>query len=239
MSFGLEEPDKKIDYKTRDLNLYEQWNKDKSKKNMSILIKHLSPILTKEVSNISGSIPTAALQGEVKTWAVKAVKSFDPSRGFALSTHVINYIQRAKRLNYKFQNVARLPESMHLDFNKYNRALTQLSEELNQEPTTEHIAERLGWSKNKVERFKARIYSDYIESAEDLPSEVSAYSDKSILLKSLLSHLDETEKFILANKGNYSSTELADKLGINVNRLNYLIKKLTSKIQDLKQELNL
>lgn len=229
----------KIDYKSKDIELYNNWSQTKSKKDMSRLLNHLTPILTKEVSSIAGSVPTAALMGEAKIWAVKAVKTFDPSKGFALSTHVTNYIRRTKRVNYKYQNAARLPEHMQLDFHHYNRAVQLLTDELNEEPTSQHIADRLGWTKSRVEKFKSRIYSDHIESANENPTQLTEFSDNNLLMQDLLSRLTDQEKFILMNKGKLSATELAKALDVDTNRLNYLQRKLRDKIAALKIELGM
>lgn len=229
----------KTDYKSKDMELYNQWAKTRSKKDMSKLIRHLQPLISRQVINVSGTLPVAALEGEARDWAIKGVKTFDPSRGFALGTHITNYVQRVKRLNYKYQNAARLPEDMHLDFHKYNRALEQLRDETNEEPEVEAIANRLGWSKNQVTRFKNRIFTEGIESLEENPTQVSKYSDDNILMGHLLSHLTEDEKIILKHKGTISATELAAKLGVNTNRLNYLQSNLKKKILGLKQELGL
>lgn len=232
-------PQIKIDYKSKDMELYNRWKQSKSRGDMSRLVNHLDPIIYKAVSTVSGSVPTSALTGEAKVWTIKAIKSFDPGRGFALSTHVTNYIKRIKRLNYKYQNVARLPEHMQREYHMWNTAKQQLSDELNGEPSTEEMAKRLGWTKPKVERFNSRVYSDLAESSEEHPSEVTRYSDNDLLMKALISHLTENEKFILLNKGKISSSELAAKLGYNTNRLNYEQKKLVDKISLLKVELGL
>jgi DNA-directed RNA polymerase specialized sigma subunit len=241
MDDGIDEPivPEKIDYKSKDIALYNNWAQTKSKKDMSKLINHLAPILTKEVSSVAGSVPTVALMGEAKIWAIKAVKTFDPNKGFALSTHVTNYIRRTKRVNYKYQNFARLPEHMQLDFHHYNRAVQSLTDEMNEEPTSQHIADRLGWSKSRVDKFKSRIYSDHIESANENPTQVSEFSDNNLLLKSLLSHLNEQETFILNNRGKMSSVQLAEKIGVDTNRLNYLMRKLRDKVAQLKIELGM
>jgi len=224
----------KIDHKAKDTLLYNRWAETKSKKDMSRLLKQLSPIIYRQVSRVSGSLPTAALEGEALNWAIKGVETFDPSKGFALSTHITNYIQRVNRLNYKYQNAVRLPEDMQREYSQYNRALEQLRDELNSEPTSEDIAKRLSWSVKKVDRFKERLFAEHIESKEENPSQMSEYSDENIMLAHIMSHLTEDEKKILKYKGKISSTELADKLGVNTNRLNYLQSNLRKKIQQLK-----
>jgi DNA-directed RNA polymerase specialized sigma subunit len=232
-------PIPKVDYKTKDTDLYNNWAKTKSKRDMTVLVKHLNPLIIKEVNRGVGTLPTTALMGEAKHWAVKAIKTFDPSKGFALSTHVTNYIQRTRRLNYKYQLTARLPEDMRTDYPEYNRAKSVLLEELNEEPTVDQIASRLGWSKAKVQRFNDRVYTDQIESANENSTQVSEYSDNDLRMKHLLSQLTDEERFILRNKGKMSATELASRLGVNTQRLNYVQRKLINKIVLLKQEVGL
>lgn len=229
----------KIDYKAKDLELYNNWAASKSKKDMSILVNHLNPLIYKEVSRATGTLPVSALNAEGKIWAINAVKTYDPSKGFALSTHVSNYLQRVRRMNAKYQHVARLPENMKWDYHMYNNATSQLQDELNRDPTEQEVADRLGWSKGVVVKFRQRIFSDHIESANENPTEVLQYDDNNLLMKELMSHLTPDEKIILNYKGKITATELAAKLGVNNNRLNYLQNKLVNKITNLKHELRM
>jgi RNA polymerase sigma factor (sigma-70 family) len=234
----IEEPlvPQKIDYKAKDALLFNQWNETKSKRDMSTLVNHLSPLIYREVSRAAGTLPLSALNAEGKNWTIKAIKTFDPEKGFALSTHVTNYLQRVRRMNYKYQHAARLPENMKREFHKYNSSLSQLSEELNRDPSEEEMAAHLGWSKGTVIKFKKSVYSDLLESEGDKPSEVVEYSDTNLLMNNMMTHLTEDEKFILRNKGKLSATELALKLGVNNNRLNYLQNKLIVKIKKIQSE---
>lgn len=235
----LEKPiiPEKIDYKAKDMHLYNTWKESGSKKDLTKLVTHLSPLIYREVSRASGTLPTSALNAEGLNWTIKAIHTYDPDKGFALSTHVTNYLQRVRRMNYKYQHVAKLPENMKRDYNKYNTALTQLSDELNRDPTEEELAARLGWSKGVVVRFKQRVFSDLIDTDDEKPDQVVEFSDQNILMNNLMSRLTEDEKTILKYKGKIPAPELAAKLGVNTNRLNYLQNKLVKKITDLKSEL--
>lgn len=237
----LDEPiiPQKIDYKAKDTLLYNTWNETKSKKNMSNLVGHLSPLIYKEVSRASGTLPVAALNSEGKIWAIKAIKTFDPDKGFALSTHVTNYLQRVRRMNYKYQHAVRPPENVKREFHKFENAKMNLTDELNRDPSEEEMAERLGWSKGAVTKFGSRIYSEYLESGDPQPAEVVKYTDDNLLMDSLMSRLTPEEKLIVRQKGKMPAGELAEKLGVNTNRLNYLQSKLVSKIQGIKMELGL
>lgn len=225
--------------RAQDLALFHKWKASGSREDMGKLVNQLSPFIYKEVSRASGSLPTAALNAEAKKWTIKAIQTFEPERGFALSTHVMNYLPKVRRLNYKYQNAVRLPENMQLQFHEYNKSLAQLSDELNREPTEEEMSKHLGWSKAYVVKFKGSLYADLLEGASEKPAELTQYSDNSILFKHLLEQLTPQEKMIWDLNKEISSTELAAKLGVNINRLNYLKDSLKKKVLKLKTELGI
>ncbi len=222
--------------KDQDQALYEQWKSTGSKAHMGQLVNSLSGLIFAEVQRASGTLPRAALTAEAKKWAIKAIQTYDPSKGTTISTHVANYLPKTRRLNYKFQNAVRLPENMQLKFHEYNHTLTTLSEELNRDPTDEELATRLGWSKPQTVRFKNSLYADLIESGEANGHEYTHFNENAILMEHLMSQLDEQEKFILNNSKAFSSTEMAKRLGVNLNRFNYLKNKLVEKIRSIKHE---
>jgi DNA-directed RNA polymerase specialized sigma subunit len=219
--------------KQKDQEAYDNWQKTGSKKHLGELMDQLGKVIYSEVKRASGSLPTAALSAEAKKWTVKAIQSYDPSKGTAISTHVMNYLPKIRRMNYKFQNAVRLPENMQLKFHDYNHAITGLTDELNREPTDVELAARLGWSKPQTIKFKNSLYSDLIESSSERPGEFTQFNQQALLMEHLMSQLDETEKYILDNSKILSSAELAAKLNINLNRLNYLKNKLVEKIKDI------
>lgn len=222
--------------KNKDQEAFEAWRKTGSKKDLGLLIHQLSPIIYAEVKRTSGTLPTAALSAEAKKWAFKAIQTYDPDKGTAISTHVVNYLQKTRRLNYKFQNAVRLPENMQLKYHEFNHARVMLEDELNREPTDEELAKKLGWSKPQTVKFKNSLYNDLIESNSERPSEFTQFNNQAILMEHILSQLDTQEKFILDNSKTLSSTELANKLGVNLNRLNYLKSKLIAKIKKIQEE---
>lgn len=227
------------DYKAQDSHLFNQWNTTKSKEDLSKLLKHLSPIINSEVNRSAGTLPKSALAGMAKIYAVKAIKSYDPSKGAALSTHVVSRIQKIRRLNAKYANNARLPEDQYYEFRHYKKHLTNLNDELNREPTPEELAKSMGWSKGKVIKFKSRLYDDLIESVAERSSQMTEHSDRTILMSHLLDRLTPDERLIVESKGTIPAPELAKKLGVNTNRLNYMQRKLVDKIKGIQKEIGL
>jgi DNA-directed RNA polymerase specialized sigma subunit len=225
--------------KTKDQELFDRWKQSGSKKDLNTLIGQLSGVIYSEVNRASGTLPTAALQLEAKKWTLKAIKTYDPSKGTTLNTHVSNYLPKIRRMNYKYQNAVRLPENMQLNFHEYNRNLNQLTEDLNRDPTDEEMSKALGWSKPHVIKFKNSLYADHIESANERPSEFSSYDDSSILMKHLTDQLTPDELYILNSTKSKSVSEIAQHLGVNTQRYNYLRSKLIRKVEDIKADIGL
>lgn len=225
--------------KRQDLELYHQWKNNGDKSSLSSLVRQLHPVIFTEVRRASGTLPPAALSAEAKKWTVRAIQNFDPTKGVALSTHVTNYLPKIRRLNYKYTNSARLPENLHLKYTEFHNATSHLENELGRPPSDEEIAKRIGWSKPLVTKFKSSLYEDLVESGDARMPESEQFNYNTMLMDHLMNSLDTTEKTILENAKELSSQELADKLGVNIARLNYLKTKLRDKIQGIKNEIKM
>lgn len=223
-----------------DTDLYNTWNRTKSPADLSKLMKHVQPLIWSEVNRASGSLPTSALSSEAKHWAFEAIKSFDPNKGVKLSTHIVNYLPKVRRLNYKYQNVVRLPENLQLQYHSYKTGLDNLTEDKGREPSEAELAAHLGWSQKAVKKYKSILYQDLHESGQTRASEALQFDTNRILFDHLMSTLSTEDKVILDGvKAGMSSPDLAARLGVNINRLNYLKANLTKRIAAVKKEINM
>lgn len=225
------------DVKRKDQELFEAWQKTGDKRAMGQLVTQLSPLIYAEVRRQEGTLPTAALAAEATKWTIRAIKNYDPTKGASLSTHVVSYLPKVRRLNYKYQNAARLPENKQLQFHVYDKALQDLTDRLNRDPTSDEMAAELGWSKGNVVKFKNSLYSDLVESASARPAEMSHFNEEKIMLDHILSSITPEEKIIWEDSKNLTAEELANKLGVNINRLNYLKSKLKNKVFEIKNQI--
>lgn len=234
--------DVKQDKQTRrqkDIDLFHEWKNTGSKQALGALIGQISPLIYTEVQRQSGSLPPSALSAEGKRWAIRALKTYDPKHGAAISTHVVGYLRKVRRMNYRFQNSARLPENLQLQYHLWDKALQDLKDKLNREPTEEEMAAALGWSKPQVIKYRNSLYEDLIESASAKPFETMQFNENKILLDHIMDQLSPEEKTIWEFSKKLSSDELAKKLNVNVNRLNYLKSKLKTKVQTIKNSIGM
>lgn len=222
--------------KEHDLLLYNEWKQSGDKQALGKLVNNLHPIIYTEVQRAAGTLPTSALSAEAKKWTVKAIQSYDPDKGVALSTHVMNYLPKIRRLNYKFQNAARLPENLQLQYHTWNQAITGLKEQLDRDPTDEELADKLGWKRKAVIKYRNSLYADLIESGNERPTEFTTFNKNKVLFDYIMQQLSPDEKVIFENIDTMSSAELAAKLGVNINRLNYMKRLMTDKIKGLQEE---
>ncbi len=221
----------------RDLELYHRWKNDGDKHALKNLVNNLKPIIQSETNKLSGSLPQSALKGEVVSWAIRAIKDFDPSKGTKLSTHVYNWTRKAKRLNYTYQNIANMGEDKQLQYGKYNHAVTTLEDELGRDPTNKEIAHRMGWSEKEVDKYKSLIFQDHYESGNLYSPEHSRFNEDPLKLNYIKSQLTPDELKILEGRAaKKPAGEIAASLGMNLNQYNYASGKLTDKVKSLQEK---
>lgn len=200
----------------------------------------LKPILYKKHKQLAGSLPDAALGAEITKHAINAIDTYDPTKGAKLSTHVFNHIAQASRLNYTYQNVVRMSEDKQQGkFKHYKKALDDLSSELNQEPTEQQIADRLGWKIKEVTDLKSGLFADIFESRQEVANEASKFSDDKTLMNHIMSNLNPQEtKFFRDKTSGMSQADMSVRHGMDVNKLNYTGNKLTQKVRSLVEAYN-
>lgn len=221
----------------KDLELFHAWKQNGDKKALKNLVNNLKPIIQSETTKLSGSLPASALKGEVVSWAIRAIKDYDPSKGTKLSTHVYNWTRKAKRLNYTYQNIANMGEDKQLQYGKYNLAATTLEDELGREATSKELGHRLGWSEKEVDKYKGLIFQDHFESGDLYAAEHSRFNSDPLKLNYIKGKLTPDELKIFEGRAEkVSAGDIAKSLGMNINQYNYASGKLTAKVQSLLTE---
>jgi len=141
----------------KDVELWKAWKQSPTETNLSALLSQVNPLVHREVNKWSGSLARPLLESEGKLLALEAFKTYDASKGAGLGTHVANQLQKMSRLSYSNQNIARLPENKMLMFHTYNIAHSQLSDSLGRAPTTDELADNLGWTIPHLTKFRTQI----------------------------------------------------------------------------------
>lgn len=224
--------------KDQDLELWKAWKKQPTPSNMQTLLDRANPLIQKEVNRWSGTLARPALEIEGKRLAVEAIESYSPSSGAALSTHIMNRLQKLSRLSYTHQNIARIPEHQVLKFHTYNMAQSSLQDRLGRDPTADELSEELGWPKSHLTNFQKSLRKEFVESGERPPI-FDAKADEGGLVDFVFHDLSPVQKKIFQYSTGYggapilSNPAMTKKLKMTQGQLSYQKRLLVDKIQSI------
>jgi DNA-directed RNA polymerase specialized sigma subunit len=181
------------------------------------------------------------LESEGKRLAMEAFHSYDPNKGAALGTHVVNQLQRMSRLSYANQNIARLPENKMLLFHGFNVAHSELADTHGRAPTVDELADHLGWPIHKVEEYRKSIgRKELLESGGLFETgDAGLYdADKQEHVVDFIHHdLAPQQKAIFEHLTGYggaeqlSNQEIQKKLGLTQGQYSYAKAKLIEHVE--------
>ena len=163
----------------QDLALWRRWKNQPTDEHASALLRQVNPLIQREASKWAGTLARPLLETEGKRLAMQAFHNFDPTRGAQLGTHVVNQLQKMSRLSYANQNVARRPENKMLQYHAYHLGHEKLQDELGRAPTTDELADHLGWSMGHLEAFRKDVgRKELLESGGIEGSEAGLHTEE-------------------------------------------------------------
>lgn len=215
----------------QDLALWKAWKASPTDANLSAVLRQLEPLVQREASKWAGTLARPLLESEGRRLAVEALREYDPSRGAAIGTHVVTRLQKMSRLSYANQNVARLPENKMLMFHTYNLGHSQLEDTHGRAPTTDELADHLGWSIPHLTKFRRDISrQEMLESggaAESGSAGLFEADEQDHMVDFLHHDLPPTQKAIFEHLTGYGGTKILSnqesqkKLGLTQGQYSY------------------
>lgn len=149
---------------TDELYHFKQWQKTQNPQHFQALYKSMKPLLETAASKaaVGSNIPKPAHQLFAAQNFYDSLRTYDPNKGVALQTHVYGTVhQKAKRLNYLYQNLGQIPEPRAIQVGRFQTEYGNLTEELGREPSAAEIADRMAISIKDVERLQTEIRKDF------------------------------------------------------------------------------
>lgn len=213
--------------KTRDMELWEKWSRTHDPKDLDALMTQVMPVLRREIGRWSKMMPAYVLENEAKLIAIEAFKSYRPNEGAALTTHLVNRLQKLSRKAYDNQSTLSVPEHQRLTFNRVNLVRAQLEDSLGRAPSLNEVSDHLALPPKKVQWIMENVAKrELIESGEG-PSFLM--SDDSPDVIDLAYHdMTPLQKKIFELRAGYnnvpqakSATEIMRKLSITQGQLSY------------------
>jgi len=161
--------------KTNELDLFNKWNTTQDKRHFQALYTSMKPLLydAAQKAAYGSNIPESAHRIYAAQNFLDALRTFKPSAGASLQTHVYGAVhQKAKRLNYLYQNLGHMPEPRAMQVGLYQTEHANLRDSLGRDPTHQEIAERLGWAVKDVQHIQNEIHKD-LALAEGVEEQVT------------------------------------------------------------------
>lgn len=221
----------------KDIELWRNWRSSRSPSDLTLLLRAFNPLIQGSVNKYANApIPRSALEAEAKKWAVEAFKSFDPSRGVKLSTHVTNYMMKLYRYTGKHQNVGRMPEHQIMQIRPFQSAESQLSDNLGRPPTTTELAEHLGWNANRVNQMQKSIRKDIASTTGLGDGDYTSYSQEGEILAMGYWSLTNEEKLVYDyttgsnGKPKIKPGEIARKMNVSPSKISKIRNSIGSKL---------
>jgi RNA polymerase primary sigma factor len=120
------------------------------------LIRHNLRLATKIAAAYQGrGLPYDDLIQEANIGLMRAVKSFDPERGFKFSTYATYWIrQHVERAIDNQATAIRLPVHLRERITRLNKVAAAITQGTGAAATDEALADALGWSLEKVQRVR-------------------------------------------------------------------------------------
>lgn len=149
------------------MNNIELYQQSQSPELAQQLLDEHRATIDKHITKWSGVLPDVVIKKHAHKYALDAFRSFDPTKGANISTHLFNHLSKLSRLNYENQNVVKIPEHQILQIRNYHDSVQHLTDELDRAPSHEEIADHMVIPVAHVKRLAENVgRKDYTYDAD-------------------------------------------------------------------------
>jgi hypothetical protein len=151
------------DTSTQDLSLWRQWDAGGRKPDdMEPLLDKFAPLIESHYRRYAGhvNIPDVAIRADLENRFAQAVKTYDPTKGTQLSTHVWGNLKGVHRFVVQQQNMSRIPENQASRIAQMTAAVHTLQEDFGRVPDNAVLASYMNWSPTQVMRLRKSMRKD-------------------------------------------------------------------------------
>lgn len=231
----------------QELELWERWKNTGDNSALNSLVTSYQPVVNKTLSKYQtvATIPRSALEAQSKKLLIDGFKTYDPNKGTALNTHIINYQKGLYRYVTQNKDFVRMPEHRARKVGLFINVNEQLKDKLDREPTSLELAEELSWDINEVERMSKEIVKDLIQNQGGEDGHLIAFKSfddfgrQKEILEMLYYDLDPEEKLVyeyiygVGGKPQLETTgEIASMMGVSESKIRVLKSKISEKFKN-------
>ena len=241
--FGTAAEKAKPDNKVGSLDHeYEYWKKNQEPANMDRLLRAAKPAISKALTSFAGGYK--AMTARAKRLAIEAFKSYNPTRGAKLSTHLYIRLQPLQREYTERSSALAIPERVQLERHRLEQSERALSEELGREVYDSELAEYTGFSPKRMAHIRSfargRLATSQLKTSEGEPMQLATeeVTPEDIWFEYVHYDLDPVDKKIIEwktgmfNKRMLSTNEIARRLKITPSAVSQRAAKIALKLEE-------
>jgi len=153
-----------VEFKTEELGAIQRWQQEKGPQDFEFLYNNHQRMIEKAGNRYmrSTQLPKAAVRSDMLRQYIKALESFNPTKGAALSTHVTTHMQHTGRYLQKYQNIGKISSTRTQHIGEFSRVMAQMSDKLGREPSTHELSDELSLSPKDVAILRKEMRKDIV-----------------------------------------------------------------------------
>lgn len=216
--------------------------------NLNGIVQHLQPTIDQALK-VYAKTDSPVVRSRARVMAARAVKSFDPTFGASLQTHVMRQLQALQRVAPTMQEPMAMPERLRRDRGAVLRAIDETANELGREASDEEVAERTQLPVKRVVKvrqlMRAGVPLSQIESADDDDGEdadsdmiASQTTPEDDWIDAVYHDLGDVDRIILQYRTGYrgaeklSNNEIARKLNLSPSAVTQRATRIQARIDE-------
>ncbi|MEC2160323.1 FliA/WhiG family RNA polymerase sigma factor [Virgibacillus halodenitrificans] len=249
---------------THEQQLWNDWYKRKSNESANELIQHYTYLISFHVERISSHLPSNVSKDDIKSFATfglyDALNKFEPDRDLKFDTYASFRIRGSIMDGLRKEDW--LPRSLREKTKKIEQVAQELEQSLYRKPTTEEIANKIGFTVKEVENvLRDSLFSNFLSMDENpkdmendkdrngysLPDDTTITPENSLLFKELkeelangMKTLNENEQMVISLFYNdeLTLTEIGQVLGLTTSRISQIHKRSILKLRSTLKKLH-
>ena len=161
-----------------------------------LLDEHKATI-DKHIAKWSGVLPDIVIQKNAQKFALDAFKSYDPTRGADIKTHLFSHLSQLARLNYENQNVVKIPEHQIRQIRNYQDSVSYLTDKLDRKPSYEELADHMAMPVAHIQRLSQNVNRKdftYDSDKEDIQQQDIENGPESLYIQDTFNRLKPLEQ---------------------------------------------
>lgn len=232
------QPEVKVD---TDNDVWRRWKDNPTPEDFGELYKRNEWAIKsgiKRYTDVGNPIPEAALHAKGLVWFDQALRSFDPSFGVKLTTHVTNKMQQAARYVRANRDIAHIPDDRQVHIWRYRQATEKLTDKLGREPSTQEISDDMKLPYKMVSKLRRELRKDIVQQGYHMDESNKSLRKFEDLMQGFYNDLDPKRQVILEDtfgmfgKPKRKVEETAETLGMTPQKVYYERGKLANLIKE-------